>query len=455
MLPDIHGLLLEALSLERSGRFSSALEKLRIAASVKPNDPDIRYHLARLFVKNDMRELAQVQYASCLSLDPSYQAAMIEYAELLRLNEHFSLAFNWFERADPKLSSHWLGHQKAVCCAHMEGMEAHADDLFRTQLRQHDDPLTAWEYAQFLLRCGRWEEAWIYHARRFEAGASIGLSRLPFDYPAWDGVNHPGDCLLVMGEQGAGDEILFARFLQFLPDTIQGMSNLVVVRSGLICLFGSSFPKLNFCTQEEAVIKCRKWAEHSPVWQVALGDLPRFLPIPACGRYLAVNSGQAVHRANDVLRVGLVLNSRRVVAGVMKSQKQRDVPSRLFAEHLKGLPIRWFILMPVEHRSTLAGLAELEVEDCCGMIGDFADTAALMQQMDLVVSVCTATANLSAALGIDTRVILQRHADWRWQDTKPWYPTVTTYRQVCWGDWSTPLQRLRHDLALQTECSSG
>ena len=95
----------------------------------------------------------------------------------------------------------------------------------------------------------------------------------------------------------------------------------------------------------------------------------------------------------------------------------------------------------------LAALADVDVCDLSPYLTDFSRTAALMSQMDVVVSVCTSTANLAGALGCDTRVLLQRHADWRWCNDTAWYPQVKTYRQEIASDWSAPVRRLFAELA--------
>ena len=82
------------------------------------------------------------------------------------------------------------------------------------------------------------------------------------------------------------------------------------------------------------------------------------------------------------------------------------------------------------------------------LLSDFSRTAALMQDMDAVVTVCTSTANLAGALGLPACVLLQKHADWRWHGDTAWYPKTRCYRQQITSDWSGPLQQLFSDLSL-------
>jgi hypothetical protein len=115
-------------------------------------------------------------------------------------------------------------------------------------------------------------------------------------------------------------------------------------------------------------------------------------------------------------------------------------------------PIQFFSLQTSEHRPAMAHLADLRILDMSKYLSDFSRTDALMQQMDVVVSVCTSTANLSGALGLPTWVPLQHHADWRWHtnatDNKnAWYADITCFRQLLAGDWSVPLNNLVQSLS--------
>ena len=85
---------------------------------------------------------------------------------------------------------------------------------------------------------------------------------------------------------------------------------------------------------------------------------------------------------------------------------------------------------------------QARVTDLTGEIKDFADTAALIEQLDLVISVDTAVAHLAGALGKPVWVLLPCVPDWRWllmRDDSPWYPTMRLFRQTCQGNWTEPV----------------
>ena len=93
---------------------------------------------------------------------------------------------------------------------------------------------------------------------------------------------------------------------------------------------------------------------------------------------------------------------------------------------------------------------ESELADLSPLMDDFASTAALIEQLDLVITIDTAVAHLAGALGKPTWLLLSAAPDWRWmlgRDDSPWYPSMRLFRQAKLGDWSEPLARLREELA--------
>jgi ADP-heptose:LPS heptosyltransferase len=93
---------------------------------------------------------------------------------------------------------------------------------------------------------------------------------------------------------------------------------------------------------------------------------------------------------------------------------------------------------------------ESKLADLSPLMDDFASTAALIEQLDLVITIDTAVAHLAGALGKPTWLLLSAAPDWRWmlgRDDSPWYPSMRLFRQAKLGNWSEPLARLREELA--------
>ncbi|MGN7983725.1 tetratricopeptide repeat protein [Burkholderia sp. 22313] len=447
--------LLLGVALAQGGRRREALEAFTWAAALAPHDPQIRYNLAVALHESGQQELAMVEYRACLERDPDCANALWNYGELLRLREHFDKALECFDRlADLECRLRdKAAHRMAVCCAYL-GLDERAAALFETQIAADDDPVTHWEYAHFLLGRGRFTDAWPHHARRFDAGRKINLTGMGFPYPAWSGQFEAGSTLIVSGEQGAGDEILFAAFLPLLLQRARsaGMHVVVVCRPALVRLFRESFPSASvlggMVTQDPDLGAIDK--QSLRIWRISIGDLPLWLEKPEPAAYLtpapedrsAARQLVAQSRSGDGCRhIGVVWSANPVSSA--SNRLARSVPSELLNTHLKDIGcVRFYSLMPAEHRADLAGLPDLPVIDLSHFLTDFSRTAAAMQCLDEIVSVCTSSANLAGALGLKTHVLLQKHADWRWCGDTAWYPDVVTYRQEARADWGTCLQAL-------------
>jgi Flp pilus assembly protein TadD len=459
--------LIAGVSLSALGRDKEAVQQLQCASLLDPRDAQIRYNLAVSLGQAGQDDLAMLEYAACLELNSAHPDALWNYGEMLRLREHFGKALACFEQLleiEGKKRDK-MAHRMAVCCSAL-GLDRQADDLFNEQIEVDDDPVTHWEYAHFLLGRGRFTQAWPHYARRFDAGERISLYRAKYPYPFWNGEFAEGAALVVHGEQGAGDEILFATFFGPLLKKAKqaGMRVIVACRPALVRLFEESFPGaivVPHQIQQPAEVRsategCRQ------IRQVMMGDLGLWLKKPALAAYLVpdpddIEFMRALLGEREGLRIGLSIASNPY--STQANRRQRNVNLALLNEHAKQLKssrpdVRFYSLHTDECRPALAALADVPVRDMSAQLIDFSRTAALMTHMDIVVSVCTSTANLAGALGCDTHVLLQRHADWRWFDDAAWFAHTKTYRQKISSDWSEPLDCLFAELVAPRTVSS-
>jgi Tfp pilus assembly protein PilF len=462
------------VALTGTRQFDAALPALEHATRLAPADPRTHYNFAVSLQQSGRESQAMVAYRACLALDPDHADALWNYGESLRLHEHFGLGLQMFDRLleiERKKRPH-AAHRMAVCCAYL-GLAGRAAALFQEALAATDDPVTHWEYALFLLKAQRFDDAWRHYARRFEAGARIQLRGVPLPGERWDGQFEAGATLMVAGEQGAGDELLFAAFVPALVERARdaGMHVILVCCPELVRLFRASFPRVQVepaptahetgggqAARLQALV-----ARRGPVWVAHAGDLPRWIPKPEPRAYLVPDRGDldaaraligvpapGVAQPDDrPLRVGLVWSSNPTVAQFNRAA--RNVPSILVNEWLAGLPdVRFYALMPREHVDRVGEAAAVALTDLSNFVTDFSRTAAAIQCMDAVISVCTSTANLAGALGADLHVLLQHHADWRWAGTNAWFARVQRHRQERRGDWSPCMASLVQALQKMT-----
>jgi tetratricopeptide (TPR) repeat protein len=259
--------------------------------------------------------------------------------------------------------------------------------------------------------------------------------------PAWDGATAPDKTILLYHEQGHGDTILFARFIaavrnrvgRVVVDCQRPLAHLLATVAGVDAV-GTGQAGLTYHTH------------------AALGSLPCLLgtrvdTIPAEIPYVHADPGQstlwAERLAGPGFKVGLVwAGNPQHHRDAMRSMRLADlaplgeIPGAMF----HGLQFGPGRDQPAE------AAAGLRFTDLAPILGDFADMAALMMNLDLVITVDTAAAHLAGALARPVWTLLDRESDWRWfvdRSDSPWYPTMRLFRQKRAGDWAPVVAEVR------------
>jgi hypothetical protein len=260
-----------------------------------------------------------------------------------------------------------------------------------------------------LLQLGKYAEGWAFYEARHQL-----LPRPTAPFPEWQGESLAGKRILVLAEQGLGDQILWSRFVPLLAR--QAAEVRLAVARPLVRLFGQ-LPVHVFNAQDFADEKVDVWA--------SLGSVPRWLgagPDDAPAPTL-----HAPAPAQPPAGVGLMLQG-----GGLNPNPSR-VPGPVIAKAIRGLGA----FVPLDPETSGAR--------------DFADTATLMATLERVVSVDTSVAHLAGSLGKPCLILMSRPAiDWyaNWKDDRtPWYPSARLVRQRAPGDWAGVLAGLTTALA--------
>jgi tetratricopeptide (TPR) repeat protein len=314
---------------------------------------------------------------------------------------------------------------------------------------QPDDAEAHVDLAHALLAAGDLRRGFAEYEWRWR-GAELRPRR--FEVPRWDGRPFPGRTLLVHGEQGLGDHIQLVRLLK--PAAELGGRVILECRRELLALIASLAAEvggLSLVAQGEAL------PAHD--LEVPLASLPHLLglelgSIPARVPYLRSDPGRRTRwRAwlGDAteLQVGLVWQGNPRA----RADRGRSVPLRSLAP-LLSISGAQFVSLQKEHG--LDQLDELPPGSVRrpepGLDGGpdaFLDTAALLDELDLLITSDTAVAHLAGALGRPVWLLLKFAPDWRWlseRQDSPWYPTMRLYRQSTPGDWAGVVERVGRDL---------
>ncbi|MBW1784606.1 MAG: tetratricopeptide repeat protein, partial [Deltaproteobacteria bacterium] len=308
---------------------------------------------------------------------------------------------------------------------------------FRKAIQLDPDYVEAhWNLSFLLLLTGAFEEGWKEYEWRFKKREWTRNARVMNGVPRWDGSPFPGKRLLVYGEQGFGDALQFVRYLRMVKEW--GGTVILETERSLLDLF-RSVPGIDGLTEKPSHDR----ADAAFDLAIPLMSLPGIFKttlktIPSQGVVPYIHSdpqkGEFWRRKlrGTQFKIGLVWEGKA-------TDPKRACPLQRFVP-LAGIEgVRLYGLQKGEaalqvkklpHGVTIANLGDA--------FHDFSDTAAVIENLDLVVSVDTAVLHLAGAMGRPTFALLPFAADWRWlldRDDSPWYPSLRLFRQSAPGQW--------------------
>jgi tetratricopeptide (TPR) repeat protein len=316
-----------------------------------------------------------------------------------------------------------------------------AIECYRRALERNPQrPLLHWNLAIASLLSGDFATGWIEYEWRWQ---SHQKAKPEFPCPEWDGQDLKNQRILLYAEQGFGDTLMFIRYVS---EVRRRHGRIIVQCQAGLRRFLASQPQI-----EEVIPLGQPLPEfdsHAP-----LMSLPRILGIAIdqqdqAAPYLQFPTNSLPEfpvKNPSALKVGLVWfsNPQHFIA----RDKSIDLP--LLAP-IANLPGCEFFSLQVELDPGSADfLNATGIHNLDPWLRDFADTASVLEQLDLVISVDTAVAHLAGALGRPVWVLLAYSADWRWfldRTDSPWYPTMRLYRQSRQGDWGGVIESVCQDL---------
>ena len=265
--------------------------------------------------------------------------------------------------------------------------------------------------------------------------------------PQWRGEEAAGKTLLVWTEQGLGDSLMLLRYLSLLKQ--RGFARVIVYCDRELVRIVQGIVQVDEVLSRETPPPLERVDLHCPVMSLPLAFGTRLETVPRQVPY--VFAPDALQRAwaqrlpaGPAARIGLVWSG----GWRYPRNAQRSVRFAQFAPLLEIDGIRYVSLQQGEAAAQLAA-SGAAVADWMGECGDLIDTAALMSQLDLVITVDTAMAHLAGALGKPVWMLNRFESEWRWllaREDAPWYPTMRIFRQPAPGRWDVVVARVAEEL---------
>ncbi len=442
-------LLRQGCELQAAGQLSDALTCFEAAVRISPRDLQTLIQQGFLLIHLKEWKRAAATYERIVPLLPRDHRVWSNLSYLYERCGEFAVAEDRARKAlrlAPESGEVWNNLGMALRGQHRLALAAQA---FQQALsRQPELALAEFNLATTSLMMGDGDEGW----RGYESRCRLSGARLRQPLaPRWDGQPVPEGTLLVYSDQGLGDALQFVRFL---PEARRrSQAEIVLSCPGeLLSVFEGIDGADRVCRMDE---------EPACTAEIPVSSLPGLFQtnphdVPGPSPYLKPRISELrqplVELIRDISpgkrRVGLVWQGN-------PAQDHDDLRSVALARllPLADVPgVTWLSLqVGAPGRSQLADVQEhWRLVDLGERIVDFSDTAAVLQHVDLVITVDTALAHFAGALGRPAWTLLSHTPDWRWGLTGvscPWYPTLRLFRQPRWGDWDFVVQQVKAALA--------
>lgn len=396
--------------LKQQSRFAEALPVYRHTLNLEPKNPDHLFNLALCLQQDGQLEAAEESYLDLIARFPDHADALANLGRLYQDSNHSDKALKYYLR-----------------------------DL---ELRP-DDSDSHFNLAFIYLLIGDFEHGWKEYEWRFQRAAANRTYPHRFKQPRWQGENFSGKTLLVHGEQGFGDNLQFLRYLPRLK--ARGGRVLFEVPEALASLI-EGYPGIDRLQIYNPHKPCTETFDlYVPlmslplIFQTQLDSIPAMLPPLTASSGLIASWRQKL--AGNRFKVGLVWGGHNV------PDPARSCPTRELAPIFMVPGIDFYGLQTGEPAAESKSLQQFS--NFKGNLGtqlkNFADTAAVIANLDLVISIDTATAHLAGAMGKPVWTLLPFAPDWRWlleRNDSPWYPSMNLFRQPEIGNWREPTTRM-------------
>jgi len=439
-------------ALSELKRKDEAIAKFSLCLQYNPSHNNAHHNLANIYRDKNMLELALEHYQLSDQSNHDNPDMHCNWGLAYQLKEQWAQAISCFETAIHQKSDHAPSYVNLGGALSVQERFDEACAAFRKGVELDDKCNDAkFNLGLTLLTIGEFTEGWEFYDTRLNLPDKV-ITPFP-GVPLWDGNPDIDAPLMVWAEQGYGDNIQFVRYIPLLIEA--GIDVVLSTRKPLMSLFKDCLEPHSPPIVEHKRDELKDFKYHIP-----LLSLPRIFSttlrtIPCMPGYLKapnyIRPSLSFERHPFALNIGIVWAS-----GADNKDMYEDKSTNL--ESIMPLFDPWRHEKLVAIHSLQVGVDadqltpwrdEWGVYDWSNQLSDFKDTAMIISQLDLVITVDTAVAHIAGAMDKPTWLMLQHNADFRWlrgRSDTPWYPSMTLIRQKKLGDWTSVFNQVSSSL---------
>lgn len=450
--PDHPGALhLLGVIAHQRGRHDRALTLIERAVALNQANPRFYNSLGLVYVARRNYAAAGKAYRQALKIDCDFPEPVNNLGIIELEIGNIAGAAEWFKKTLNIRPDYAPAHNNLGLCRKRTGAYDRALDLFKMAIER--DPGFAdahWNLALTLLLLGRFEQGWPEYEWRFKRAGWRKFYPHKIEKPRWTSAPIPGKRLLVHYEQGFGDIFQFVRYLPMVKQACRGT-----------VIFESKAPVApllqNFSGIDELVVAAGSGPTGCEYdFHVPLLSLPGIFKtsassIPFSGPYLQSNPDKKkvwqayLEPRRGRVNIGLVWSGR----SAHTNDDRRSLLPEFFAPIFEMRGVKVFGIQKDLPDPIRIGSGDVEIENIGPHLVDFSDTAAVLDCLDLLITVDTAVAHLAGAMGRPVWTLLPFVPDWRWQlnrEESPWYPAMKLFRQEKPGEWLPVIRKITAEL---------
>ena len=431
-------------ALKRKGQLDKAITCYQKTIELNPSSADAYNNLGSALQEKGQLDKAITCYQKTIELNPSLADAYNNLGTALQEKGQLDEAITSYQRVLQLDPNYIVAYNNLGLALQEKGQLDEAITSYQRALQLNpNDAYTHLNMSLTFLLAGNYKEGW----KEFEWRQKLDEHfKHNFLQPLWDGSDITGRTILLYTEQGLGDAIQFIRYAPLVAE--YGARVFIECRKELKALFKNVGGVYKVIAHGEQL---PEFDVHYPlmslpvIFSTTLESIPSNVPYIRADPILVQKWREKIHQENSHLRIGLVWAS-----GPGGLSKRKSLNLNILSPLAQLNNISFYSLQKGEvAKQTKCPPIGMRLFDYMEEIDDFSDTAALIENLDLVISVDTAVAHLAGALGKPIWTLISFEPVWQWmlqREDNQWYPTMRLFRQPSPGDWKSVIGRVRKDL---------